>query len=98
MGFTAEMERDFVKKDLGPTLVANGYKDVKLMMLDDNRLFVSVWANTILSDPNAKKFISGKQCLYFGCVYCGPQHGLVKAARQQSPEKRQTFPWMPFSL
>ena len=60
MGFTADMERDFVKKDLGPTLVANGYKDVKLMMLDDNRLFVSVWANTILSDPDAKKFISGE--------------------------------------
>ena len=61
MGLSAEMERDFVKKDLGPALVANGFKDLKLMMLDDQRLFVTVWAKTVLGDPDAKKFISGKK-------------------------------------
>ncbi len=60
MGFLPETERDFIKKDLGPALVENGFKDVKLMMLDDQRLFLTVWANTILSDPDAKKYISGK--------------------------------------
>ena len=59
MGFTAELERDFIKKDLGPALVNNGFKDVKLMMLDDQRLFVTHWAKVILSDPDAKKYITG---------------------------------------
>ena len=59
MGFTAEVERDFIKKVLGPALVNNGFKDVKLMMLDDQRLFISYWANVILSDPEAKKYVSG---------------------------------------
>eukprot|EP00794_Sanderia_malayensis_P010154 gene10154-11191_t len=59
MGFLPEDERDFIKKDLGPTLAANGYKDIKLMMLDDQRLFLKVWADTILGDPDAKKYVSG---------------------------------------
>lgn len=59
MGFTAEVERDFIKKDLGPALVNNGFKDVKIMMLDDQRLFTTYWADTILSDPDAKKYVSG---------------------------------------
>jgi glucosylceramidase len=59
MGFTPEAERDFIKYDLGPTLSQEGYKDVKIMMLDDQRLFVSHWANTILGDPGAAKYVSG---------------------------------------
>ena len=59
MGYTAEMERDFIKEDLGPTLVAQGHGDVKIIMLDDQRIFLSSWADTILSDPIAAKFVSG---------------------------------------
>ena len=59
MGFTAEMERDFVKEDLGPTLAKFGYSDVKLMMLDDARRYVQKWADTMLGDPQTAKYISG---------------------------------------
>ena len=59
MGFTAELERDFIKKDLGPALTNSGFKDVKLMVLDDQRLFASHWAQVILGDPDAKKYVSG---------------------------------------
>lgn len=58
-GWTPEQQRDFIAKDLGPTLHANGYKDIKLMMLDDQRLLMTYWADTILTDPDASKFISG---------------------------------------
>nr|XP_034325067.1 lysosomal acid glucosylceramidase [Crassostrea gigas] len=58
-GWTPEQQRDFIAKDLGPTLHANGYKDIKLMMLDDQRLLMTYWADTILADPDASKFISG---------------------------------------
>lgn len=59
MGFSATMEREFVNKDLGPTLAKFGYSDVKLMMLDDARIFVQGWADTMLSDPQTAKYISG---------------------------------------
>ena len=59
MGFTAETERDFVNKDLGPTLAQFGYSDVKLMMLDDARIFVQPWADTMLGDPQTAKYVSG---------------------------------------
>ena len=59
MGYTAKMERDFIKEDLGPTLAARGHGDVKIIMLDDQRIFLSSWAKTILSDPVAAKFVSG---------------------------------------
>ena len=59
MGYTAEMERDFIKNDLGPTLAGQGHADVKIMMLDDQRVFLPSWTNTILSDPEAAKYVSG---------------------------------------
>ena len=59
MGFTAEMERDFIKEDLGPTLANFGYSDVKVMMVDDSRNFVEPWADTILGDHQTAKYVSG---------------------------------------
>ena len=59
MGFTAEMERDFIEEDLGPTLAKFGYSNVKLMMLDDSRNFVKPWADTILGDHETAKYVSG---------------------------------------
>lgn len=59
MGFTAEMERDFIKEDLGPTLAKFGYSDIKVMMLDDCRNFVESWADTILGDNQTAKYVSG---------------------------------------
>ena len=59
MGFTAEWERDFIKSDLGPTLAQLGHADVKIMMLDDQRLFLPQWADVILSDKDAAKYVSG---------------------------------------
>lgn len=47
-GWTPEQQRDFIAKDLGPTLHANGYKDIKLMMLDDQRLLMTYWADTVI--------------------------------------------------
>ena len=59
MGYTPEMERDFIKKDLGPTLAKFGYSDVKVMMLDDVRGMVESWVDTILDDHEAAKYVSG---------------------------------------
>lgn len=47
MYFSASNEKDFVKLALGPLLHQNGYKDVKLIMLDDQRLFLPLWAQDV---------------------------------------------------
>jgi glucosylceramidase len=61
MGFTPELQRDFLKKDLGPILEAAGYGRDKLdvMICDDQRNKVHVWADTILKDKVAAKYVSG---------------------------------------
>ena len=73
MGFTPEMERDFVNKDLGPTLAKFGYSDLKLMMLDDNRPNVRKWVNTMLSDNQTAKYISGIAVHWYDEQYTSPQ-------------------------
>ena len=57
--YTAEDERDFVKKYLGPTLQQNGMQDKKLIVWDHNRDLIFQRASTILNDPEAAKYVWG---------------------------------------
>ncbi|CCD66449.1 Putative glucosylceramidase 1 [Caenorhabditis elegans] len=58
--FTAETQRDFIKTDLGPALAASSSgKDVKLLILDDNRGNLPKWADTVLNDMDAAKYVGG---------------------------------------
>ncbi|TDQ07003.1 glycoside hydrolase family 30 protein [Pedobacter metabolipauper] len=57
--YTAEEERDFIKEYLGPTLKKNGLSDKKLIAWDHNRDQIFQRANTLLSDPEAAKYIWG---------------------------------------
>jgi glucosylceramidase len=57
--YSAEDERDFIKNYLGPTLVAAGLSDKKLMAWDHNRDLVYQQASTVLNDPDAAKYVWG---------------------------------------
>lgn len=57
--YTAEDERDFVKKYLGPTLQKNGLGDKKLICWDHNRDLIYQRATTLLNDAEAAKYIWG---------------------------------------
>ncbi|QES88010.1 glycoside hydrolase family 30 protein [Rhizosphaericola mali] len=57
--FSAEMERDFIKNNLGPTLWKNGMKDKKMIVWDHNRDLIYQYASTILNDPEAAKYVWG---------------------------------------
>jgi len=57
--FTAEEERDFLKNYLGPTMKKAGLGDKKIIAWDHNRDLVYQRARTILSDPNAAKYVWG---------------------------------------
>jgi len=57
--YTAEEERDFLKNYLGPTLKREGLADKKVIAWDHNRDLIYQRASTILSDPQAAKFVWG---------------------------------------
>jgi len=57
--FTAEEERDFIKKYLGPTLTNSNVANTKLIAWDHNRDLVYQQASTMLEDRDAAKYIWG---------------------------------------
>lgn len=57
--YTAEEERDFIKNFLGPTLHSNNLGGKKLIAWDHNRDLMFQRASTLLSDPEAAKYIWG---------------------------------------
>ncbi len=57
--YTAEEERDFLKKYLGPTLRRAGLGDRKIIAWDHNRDLIYQRASTILSDPEAARYVWG---------------------------------------
>ncbi|KAI2806558.1 hypothetical protein BLOT_008515 [Blomia tropicalis] len=59
LGFTAQTQRDYIKLDLGPTLHKNGFGDVAVLHFDHNIDHVEEYANTILGDHDAAKYVAG---------------------------------------
>lgn len=57
--YTAEEERDFLKKSLGPIMEREGLKDKKIIVWDHNRDLVYQRAQTYFDDPEAAKYIWG---------------------------------------
>jgi glucosylceramidase len=57
--YSAEEERDFLKKFLGPTLQKQGLGDKKIIAWDHNRDLLYQRASTLLSDPEAAKYAWG---------------------------------------
>ncbi|XP_067328505.1 lysosomal acid glucosylceramidase-like isoform X2 [Anolis sagrei] len=60
LGFTAEQQRDFIALDLGPALANSSHKDIRLIILDDNRVHLPHWAKVVLSgDSKAYRYVHG---------------------------------------
>ncbi|XP_053482745.1 lysosomal acid glucosylceramidase isoform X1 [Ictalurus furcatus] len=59
LGFTPELQRDWIAMDLGPALHSSPYAKTRLMILDDNRLLLPHWAKVVLSDIHASRYVHG---------------------------------------
>ncbi|MHC1777059.1 MAG: glycoside hydrolase family 30 beta sandwich domain-containing protein [Lentimicrobium sp.] len=57
--YTAEEERDFLKKFLGPTMHKAGLADKNIIMWDHNRDLIYQRAQTYFSDPEVAKYAWG---------------------------------------
>lgn len=47
LGFTPELQRDWIAMDLGPSLHSSPYAKIRLMILDDHRLLLPHWARVV---------------------------------------------------
>jgi glucosylceramidase len=85
--FTAEEERDFVKKFLGPALQKAGLADVKLMIWDHNRGLMYQRVQPAYEDKDASKYIWGTAFHW----YVGDHFDNVRVVHDAFPDKHLLY-------
>lgn len=60
LGFTPEHQRDFIACDLGPTLANSTHRNVRLLMLDDQRLLLPHWAQVVRTRSSMGALVTPK--------------------------------------
>ncbi|KAL1417671.1 hypothetical protein MTO96_026637 [Rhipicephalus appendiculatus] len=87
LGFTPQTQRDFVKLDMGPALAEAGYgaDKLQLMIFDDNRIFLPHWADVVLGDPEASKYVHGVAVHWYTDHFIGPW--VLEKVHQSFPDK-----------
>jgi glucosylceramidase len=90
--YSAEDERDFVKKYLGPTMKKAGLGDKKIMAWDHNRDLMYQRASTILSDREAAKYLWGIAFHWYES-WAGdePMFDNVRRVHESFPDKSLLF-------
>jgi glucosylceramidase len=90
--YSAEEERDFLKNYLGPTLKREGLGDRKVIAWDHNRDLIYQRASTILSDPQAAKFVWGIGYHWYEPWSGGdPMFDNVRLVHETFPDKQLIF-------
>lgn len=90
--YTAEEERDFLKNYLGPTLRREGLGDKKIIAWDHNRDLIYQRASTILTDPEAARYVWGIGFHWYEPWSGGePMYDNVKLVRETFPDKHLIF-------
>jgi glucosylceramidase len=59
MHFTPETQNEFIKQYLGPRLKSSSFKDIYLLIYDQNRADMERWADVIFSDPETAMYVNG---------------------------------------
>ncbi len=85
--FTAEDERDFVKKYLGPTIAKSPFSNAKIIIWDHNRGLMYQRAKVVYDDPDAAKYVWGTGFHW----YTGNHFENVKLHAEAFPEKNLLF-------
>ncbi len=90
--YTAEEERDFLKKFLGPTMEKEGLGDKKIVVWDHNRDLMNQRANVIFDDPEASKYAWGLGFHWYEPWSGGqPMYDNVHNVQESYPTKNLLF-------
>ncbi|NWI61420.1 GLCM Glucosylceramidase, partial [Calyptomena viridis] len=85
LGFTAEQQRDFIARDLGPALANSSHHHVQLIILDDNRLHLPHWAKVVLEDEEAARYVDGIG-IHWYLDFIGPIQDTVLPTHELFPD------------
>lgn len=90
--YTAEEERDFLKKHLGPTMAKEGLGSKKIVVWDHNRDLMTQRASTIFDDPEAAKYAWGTGFHWYEPWSGGaPMYDNVRNVQESYPSKNILF-------
>lgn len=90
--YTAEEERDFLKRYLGPTMKREGLGDKKIIAWDHNRDLLYQRASTILTDREAAQYVWGIGFHWYEPWSGGdPMFDNVKMVHDAFPDKNLIF-------
>ncbi len=90
--YTAEEERDFLKRYLGPILAREGLGDKKIIVWDHNRDLLYQRAEVIYQDPEAAKYAWGTGFHWYEIWSGGkPMFDNVRAVHESYPDKKLLF-------
>jgi len=90
--YSAEEERDFLKNYLGPTLRRERLGDKKIIAWDHNRDLIYQRVRTILSDPQAAKYVWGIGYHWYEPWSGGePMFDNVRLVHETFPDKQLIF-------
>ena len=88
--FTAEQQRDFIRDVLGPAMrSSNATRDVDLMIMDDQRVHLPGWADTVLADPEAAKFVAGIALHWYAAVEDSTPSALYFGKMKETHDKHK---------
>ena len=85
--YSAEEERDFIKNYLGPSFEKHSLLNKKIIIWDHNRDMMVERARTVLSDPDAAKYVWGTGFHW----YCGDHFDNVQKVHDEFPNKQLIF-------
>ena len=85
MGWNATTQATWIGKNLGPTLMANGYDHLKLMAFDDQRPLLFGWSHDIMADEDASQFVDGWAVHWYTDFLGLP--GVLDYVHDQFPDK-----------
>jgi glucosylceramidase len=90
--YTAEEERDFLKNYLGPTMRREGLGDKKIIVWDHNRDLIYQRVSTILTDPEAARYVWGIGYHWYEPWSGGePMFDNVRLVHETFPSKHLVF-------
>jgi glucosylceramidase len=69
MVFSPDAEANFIRENLGPTLAADGFADVKIIGYDQNRDGAKEFADALLADPDTAEYVYGTAIHWYGSSY-----------------------------
>ncbi|MFI5350705.1 MAG: glycoside hydrolase family 30 beta sandwich domain-containing protein [Elusimicrobiota bacterium] len=89
--YTADEEKNFLKKYLGPAMAKAGLGDRKILIWDHNRDLMHQRASVIFDDPEASKFAYGLAYHWYEGDNAQPLNDNVRRVAESYPDKPLIF-------